>query len=187
MGLFGTTARDVSISIVVSLVLIFIPACKEKEATTRREVPPPAAGSAAPAFRLKDIRGNTVSLADFKGRVVVLDFWTTWCSWCKETTRELEKLHREYRGKDVVILGVSLDSGGNALQKVKEFVREYELSYPMLMDDGSASRSYEVIRIPTTYILDREHVIMKVFPGYLPGLGGRIAEEVEKGLGGAAQ
>ena len=102
----GTFARDSFIAIAVSLILVFIPSCKKKEAPINKEVPHPAVENRAPSFMLKDVRGNNVSLSDFNGKVVVIDFWTTWCSWCKETTQELEKLHNNYKDRDVVFLGM---------------------------------------------------------------------------------
>jgi len=178
----GTFARDSFIAIAVSLILVFTPSCKKKETPIDKEVSLPAAGNRAPSFMLKDVRGNNVSLSDFKGKVVVIDFWTTWCAWCKETTVELEKLHNNYKDRDVVFLGISMDSGSNAEKKVRNFAQKYGLTYLMLIDDGSASKSYQVNKLPTTYILDRDHIIKQIYPGYLPSLGERIAETIEKSL-----
>ncbi len=178
----GTFARASFIAIAVSLILVFIPSCKKKETTINKEVPLPAVGNMAPSFILKDVRGNNVSLSDFKGKVVVMDFWTTWCSWCRETTEELEKLHNNYKDRDVVFLGISMDSGSNAEKKVRNFAQKNDLTYLMLIDNGRASKSYKVNKIPTTYILDRNHIIKQILPGYLPALGDRIAETIEKSL-----
>ncbi len=182
-GLSGRTfASACFIAIAVSLLLVFVPSCKKKEATSNKELTIPAVGNRAPSFMLKDVRGNNVSLPDFKGKIVVMDFWTTWCSWCKETTQEMEKLHNNYKDRDVVFLGISMDSGSNAQQKVKDFARKYDLTYLMLIDNGSASKSYQVNKLPTTYILDKDHIIKQIYPGYLPALGEKIAETIEKSL-----
>ena len=178
----GTFARDSFIAIAVSLILVFIPSCKKKETPINKEVSLPAVGNRAPSFMLKDVRGNNVSLSDFKGKVVVIDFWTTWCAWCRETTEELEKLHNNYKDRGVVFLGIGMDSGSNAEKKVRNFAQKYGLTYLMLIDDGSASKSYQVNKIPTTYILDRDHIIKQIYPGYLPSLGEKIAETIEKSL-----
>ncbi|MGE5299366.1 MAG: peroxiredoxin family protein [Acidobacteriota bacterium] len=179
----GVTFVRVSfIAMALSLIIVFVPSCKKEEATFSKEVPYPTVGSKAPLFTLRDVKGNVVSLTDLKGKIVVMDFWATWCSWCKKTTQDLEKIHKEYQDEDVVILGISMDSGGDAKQKVRDFALKYNLSYVMLVDDGKVSRSYEVNKIPTTFILDRDHVIRKIFPGYLPGLRERIVSEIEKSL-----
>ena len=180
----GTFARDSFIAIAVSLILVFIPSCKKKETTINKEVSLPAVGNRAPSFMLKDVRGDNVSLSDFKGKIVVIDFWSTWCAWCKEATQEMEKLHKNYKGRDVVFLGISMDSGSNAEKKVRNFAQKYDLTYLMLIDDGSASKSYQVNKLPSTYILNRDHIIKQIYPGYLPALGERIAETIEISLSG---
>jgi peroxiredoxin len=73
-----------------------------------------------------------------------------------------------------------MDSGSGAVQKVKGFAEKNNLTYPMLMDDGKTSKSYAVYNIPATYILDRNHVIIKIYKGYMPGLGDRMAEQIEQ-------
>jgi cytochrome c biogenesis protein CcmG, thiol:disulfide interchange protein DsbE len=178
----GTFARDSFIALAVSLILVFIPSCKKKETPINKEVSLPAVGNRAPSFMLKDDRGKNVSLSDSKGKVVVIDFWTTWCAWCKETTVELEKLHNNSKDRDVVFLGISRDSGSNPQKKVRDFAQINGLTYLMLIDDGSASKSYQVNKLPTTYVLDRDHIIKEILPGYLPSLGQRIAETIEKSL-----
>ncbi|MDA8239293.1 MAG: TlpA disulfide reductase family protein [Nitrospiraceae bacterium] len=178
----GSFVRNSFIAIGVSLILAFVPACKKEKTTTGKEVSLPAVGNRAPIFTLKDLNGNNVSLSGFKGKIVVMDFWATWCSWCKKTTQELEKIHKDYESKGVVVLGISMDSGGDAEHKVKEFAKQYNLSYLMLMDDDSISKFYGVNKIPTSFILNKEHMITRIYPGYLPGLRERIVEAIEESL-----
>ncbi|HLE40342.1 MAG TPA: TlpA disulfide reductase family protein [Nitrospirota bacterium] len=162
------------LAVIISATLFSLHSCK------REEIPLPVTGNKAPSFTLKDIHGKQVRLSDFSGRVVVIDFWATWCGPCKESTAELEKLHRRYQDRGVVILGISMDSGGGAMQQVKGFAEKNNLAYPMLMDNGKASTSYAVYNIPVTYVLDKNHVIVKTYKGYMPGLGDRITEQIEK-------
>lgn len=160
--------------IMISAALFALPSCKPKE------TPPAVIGNKAPSFTLKDTSGKTVSLSDFSGKVVIVDFWATWCPPCKESSRELEKLHRKYGDRGVVVLGVSMDSGGGASQKIKDFAGRYGLTYRMLIDDGKTSQSYAVRSIPVTYVLDKNHIIVNIHIGYMPGLGERIAGQIEK-------
>jgi peroxiredoxin len=158
---------------IISLALFSLPSCKKEEGAL------PAVGHTAPSFSLKDAAGKTVSLTDFPGRVVVLDFWATWCGPCRKSTADLEKLHRKYHDR-VVVLGISMDSGPGAAGKVKDFAAESGLTYHLLIDDEKTSEAYIVHNIPTTYILDRKHVIVKIYKGYIQGFYDKAAEQIEK-------
>jgi len=162
------------LTIIISATLFSLSAC------TKKESPLPVVGNKAPLFTLKDTGGKTVKLSDFSDRVVVIDFWATWCGPCKESTVELEKLYRKYKDRGVVVLGISMDSGSDAVQKVEGFAEKNNLTYLMLLADGKASGSYVVYNIPATYILDKNHVIVTIYKGYMPGLGDRMAEQIEK-------
>jgi peroxiredoxin len=112
------------------------------------------AGYLAPQFTLRNLKGNLVSLDSFKGQVVVLNFWATWCVPCRIEMPAFENLYRRYRSQGVTVLGVSLDKGGD--EKVKKFVKEYQLSFPVLMDsDGKAEKLYPSVSIPFTFVIDK--------------------------------
>lgn len=157
----------------VLALLMLLPGCRKGE--MQRAV----VGKPAPAFTLKDPGGRTVRLADFRGKVVIMDFWATWCAPCKESTKEFEALHRKYGTRGAVMIGISMDKGADASAMVNKFVQENGVTYLVLMDDGRTSDAYAVRNIPATYILDRDHVFVKTYPGYLPGLGQRISKEIE--------
>lgn len=113
-----------------------------------------ATGYLAPQFTLRNLKGNLVSLDSFKGQVVVLNFWATWCVPCRIEMPAFENLYRRYRSQGVTVLGVSLDKGAD--EKVKKFVEEYQLSFPVLMDsDGKAEKLYPSVSIPFTFVIDK--------------------------------
>jgi len=113
-----------------------------------------SAGYLAPQFTLRNLDGNRVSLDSFKGQVVVLNFWATWCVPCRIEMPAFEKLYRRYRSEGVTVLGVSLDKGAD--EKVRNFVEEYQLSFPILMDlDGKAEKLYPSVSIPFTFVIDK--------------------------------
>ena len=114
-----------------------------------------AVGYLAPDFNLRNLKGNYQSLDSFRGQVVVLNFWATWCVPCRVEMPSFEKLYRRYRSEGVVVLAVTLDK--NSKKKVKSFVEEYGLSFPILFDEeGKVERLYPSMTIPFTYVLDRE-------------------------------
>jgi peroxiredoxin len=121
----------------------------------------------APAWKLKDPDGNVVSSDQFKGKVVVLDFWATWCPPCKAEIPGYIKLQKKYEADGLVIIGVSVDQGGPGV--VKKFVKDYGVNYTVVMADDAIQSAYEATEaIPTTYIIDREGKIRNRKVGRVP-------------------
>ncbi|PLX32184.1 MAG: hypothetical protein C0600_03495 [Ignavibacteria bacterium] len=115
-------------------------------------------GEKAPAFSLKDKDGNTVTLASLEGKVVVLNFWATWCPPCRAEIPDFKKVYQNYREKGVEIIGVSLDQKG--WSAVRPFLKKWDINYPVVLGDAKIARAYGNIRsIPTTFIIDREGTI----------------------------
>ncbi len=114
-----------------------------------------AVGYLAPDFSLRNLKGNYENLDSYRGQVVVLNFWATWCAPCRVEMPSFEKLYRRYRSEGVAVLAVTLDK--NAGPKIKSFVDEYELSFPILLDEkGEVERLYPSMTIPFTYVIDSE-------------------------------
>ncbi len=115
----------------------------------------PAPESAAPAWQLQDLQGKSVKLSDFKGKVVLLNFWATWCPPCREEIPDLISLQKQYAGQGLVIIGISMDEGGPA--GVQRFAKKYGVNYPIVMGDDKVSEAYGGIQVlPTTFIIDRK-------------------------------
>ena len=134
----------------------------------------------APQFTLKDIKGNTVSLSDYRGKVVVVDFWATWCHECEDSSPELDRVYRKYRDRGVIFLGISLDEGGDAIEKVSNFVKKFNITFPILMGNRKLANAYYIKGIPTTYVLDKDHNIAARYEGAIAMLGALISKEIEK-------
>ena len=114
-----------------------------------------AVGYLAPDFSLRNLKGNYQSLDSFSGQVVVLNFWATWCVPCRVEMPSFEKLYRRYRSEGLTVLAVTLDK--NSEKNIKSFVDEYELSFPVLLDEeGKVERLYPSMTIPFTYVIDRD-------------------------------
>lgn len=118
----------------------------------------------APDFTLPDVHDKKVSLSDFKGKVVLLDFWATWCGPCLQELPHLKKLHRKYEDKGFTVVGVSMDHDGEEV--VKPFVKENEIPYPILLAGDDGVEGYPVRALPTAFLIDRQGRIVKNFIGY---------------------
>ena len=127
--------------------------------------PSPREGFYAPDFKLETLTGSQVQLSSLRGKIVVVNFWTTWCPPCRAETPALETSYKAYKDVDVVILGVNL-TDQDALKDVQSFVREFGLTYPILLDrDGAIGLLYQLNGLPTTFFINRQGVIRTVVVG----------------------
>ncbi len=121
----------------------------------------------APAWQLKDVDGATVSSDQFKGKVVVLDFWATWCPPCREEIPGYIDLQRKYGKDGLAIVGVSLDRDGPAV--VKRFMAAQKMNYQVVMGDDAIVDAFGGVEaIPTTFIIDRSGMIRYRKVGAMP-------------------
>ena len=131
------------------------------------------AGPTAPDFSLKDLSGNTVSLTSYRGKVVLLDFWATWCPPCRMSIPELVALQEKYRDKGLVILGISVDDPEGVSNKdLKKFKKMAKINYPVLRYDKKVLQDYfagQRMAVPTMFIVDGKGKIIEKIPGFLPG------------------
>ena len=120
----------------------------------------------APDFALATLSGETFRLSEQRGKVVVLNFWATWCPPCREEIPDFVALQHEFRDRGVVFVGVSEDEEGEAV--VRPFAEEYGINYPIVFDDGTLTTRFEgVTGYPTTYLIDQEGRILAYMPGGL--------------------
>lgn len=137
----------------------------------------------APDFTLPDAGGRKVSLKDFRGKVVFLNFWATWCESCREEMPSMERLYREFKGKGLEIVAVNTkDKRPAALA----FVKELKLTYPILMDpEGEVGLLYGAFGLPATYLIDRKGVALARMWGpadwYSPAARNLIKSLIEQG------
>jgi peroxiredoxin len=120
--------------------------------------------NAAPNFALKDANGDTVHLSDYRGKVVLLNFWATWCGPCNVEIPWLKEFENKYKDRGFAVLGVSLDDDGWSV--VKPFISQKKLNYRVLLGDDKVADLYGgVDSLPTNFIIDREGRIDKVHVG----------------------
>ena len=112
-------------------------------------------GYMAPRFSLRNLKGNMEGLGDHLGKVIVVNFWATWCVPCVKEMPSFENLYRRYRSQGLTLLAVSLDKGDSS--KVQEFADKHKLSFPILLDTkGVAEKLYPSFSIPFTYVIDKQ-------------------------------
>ena len=133
----------------------------------------------APNFTLTNVKtGKPVSLSDFKGRVVVIDFWATWCIPCRKAMKFYEKLYREKHKEGLVVLTISIDQRE---KKLKNFLEKRPVSFPILHDPKkSLMKKYGVFKIPTTFIIDRNGKIQNKYVGIVEKVVRARVEELLK-------
>lgn len=123
-----------------------------------------ATNRVAPGWELKNLEGKPVKLSDFKGRVVVLNFWATWCPPCRREIPDLVSLQQQYSPRGLVVVGIAMDQGGAAI--VKPFVKKMGINYPVVMGDQKTAAAYGGIEVvPTTFIIDKTGRIAAVRQG----------------------
>ena len=123
------------------------------------------ASSVAPDVSLFDMDGNTVQLSDFKGKVIILNFFASWCPPCRQEIPDFIELQTQYAGQGFVMIGVSLTPADN----VKPFAEKMGINYTVLIGDDKAQAAYGLIRsIPTTFLIDKEFNIAQKYIGYRP-------------------
>jgi len=116
-------------------------------------------------FALKSLDGKNVQLSDFKGKIVIVDFWATWCAPCREGIPDLIEIQKEY--KDVQVIGITVDQ--NPMEVVPGFVKEFKINYPILISDPNVLQQYGGIdAIPTSFIISKDGKIIKKMVGLYP-------------------
>ncbi len=121
----------------------------------------------APAWKLKNLDGKEVSSTDFKGKVVMIDFWATWCPPCRMMIPGMVELQEQYKEQGLVIIGISLDEKGPGV--VREFNQEIKVNYISLMGSEDVVRAFGGVEaIPTSFLIDRAGRIVSKHVGYQP-------------------
>ncbi len=147
----------------LAILLLGVLACNHTESSLRP----------APHFTLKDLEGRRVSLNEFDGMIVLLDFWATWCPPCRQSIPELIKLQDRYGDEGLVIVGVSLDDPERTSDRaLQDFIEQNSINYPVLRGEEAVVRDYfgdEKVGIPTMFVINREGEIVDRHVGFVPG------------------
>lgn len=122
-------------------------------------------GTEAPDFSLKDLSGQSISLSDYRGKKVILNFWATWCPPCKVEMKDFQTFHLQKKDQDIVILAVNIDPKSN----VKGYIKKMGISFQVVLDEGDeVNEQYEVFAVPTTYFINENGIIKDKYFSSMP-------------------
>ncbi len=137
-------------------------------------------GKKAPDFTLKDLNNNVFNLSSLRGKVVVLNFWATWCPPCRAEMPSLNNLYRELRSKGLEVVAISTDRSASP---VKDYLSKNPLDIKILVDEDSrVSRQFKVFSIPTTFLIDRNGLIVERFLGEEDWTSAEIKKKINNTL-----
>ncbi len=138
----------------------------------------PMTGQAAPDFALRTLERQNIRLSEFRGEVVLINFWATWCGACQQELAALDDLYAKYNRAGLVMLGVNIDDDAG---RAAEMVRKLKVSFPVLMDQRKdVARLYQVQDMPVTILVDREGVVRNWYDNYKPGQEKQYLEHVRE-------
>ncbi len=131
----------------------------------------------APDYRAKTLNHDTFFLNEHKGKVILLFFWTTWCSICKGEILFLNEIYLKYSMNDLVIVGVNCDRGN--ISEIKKISQKYKIAYTILLDNGEIMKLYKVSMMPTTILIDKKQKIRFLHGGYTRAIARQMEGEIE--------
>ena len=153
--------KVILIVVVIVLAIVFYKAARRHSAQT---LPVSAAGhSLAPDFSLTDLNGQPLNLASYRGKVVLLDFWATWCTPCRAEIPHFVEYQNNYRPQGLQIIGISMDDD---LKPVGPFYKEYKMNYPVALGNDKLAEAYGgILGLPVTFLIGRDGHIQAKYVG----------------------
>jgi peroxiredoxin len=162
-------------------ILFLLAGCEQStpKPETQRSIPEgPRVGFRAPVFSIPTLNGNTLDLSNYRGKVIMINFWATWCGPCRIEMPSMEDLYSKYGGKDFEILAVN---GGEDRNLVQPFIKNLNLSFPILLDQQfEIHNQYQVTAIPSTFLVDKSGVITHRFFGFMDWTNDHSREIITK-------
>jgi len=137
----------------------------------------PLEGSKAPDFSLTTLDGKKVTLSQLKGKVVLLDFWASWCSPCRRSMPHIEETWAKYQKKGLMVIGVNVDKESSSAQK---FLNGFKVSYPVGMDpNAKVLGSYQVMSMPTAFLIDKKGIVRHRIVGFSDDIAASTTRQLE--------
>lgn len=139
----------------------------------------PRPGQAAPGFKVITTSGQSVTLDNYRGHVLVVDFFATWCQPCRQSIPHLVEMNRKYGKQGLQVLGLSADEDGE--RPVKAFANEYHINYPLALAGDTATADFGIRSVPVMFVIDKKGTIVEVYRGFSDETG-RSMEQLIKRL-----
>jgi len=179
MNLVRQSRLVLSLALLVLLSLAF--GCKERTESVSTSDATAAIGKPAPDFTLKTVDGRTVTLSSLRGKLVLVNFWATWCPPCREEMPSMEELYRNYAPGGLELLAINIEEDGP--QVLPEFLKEHPHTFPVLCDTAqSVSVRYGVYQFPETFIVDRNGIIIDKVIGAIDWTAPKVLTELSRML-----
>lgn len=161
-GPFSLYTKWVVLFSLFSLVAVLSTGCPQKENNTSESLETEqegvGVGTLAPGFRLRTLKGEAAALSDYRGKIVLINFWATWCGPCKAEMPSMEALYRSYPREDFEILAVSIDIDPAA--PIQQFIEDFGFTFPVLLDETfQVNDQYQVRVVPTSVVVDRKGIV----------------------------
>jgi peroxiredoxin len=165
-------------SALTSLVTVVLACATNDEATPRV----PEIGAPAPDYHAVTLSGDSVALAQMRGRVVLLNVWATWCHPCREEIPVLQALHEQYASAGLSLVGVSVDARGQE-DTIREFAKDFNMTYPVWLDpDERVQSTFLAIGVPATFLIDRNGILRWRHVGPVRANDATLMHELERAL-----
>ena len=138
----------------------------------------PRQGQPAPNFKIITTTGQPVTLENYRGHVLVVDFFATWCQPCRQSIPHLVEMNRKFGKQGLQILGLSADEDGE--RAVKAFANEYHINYPLALAGDAATADFGVRSVPVMFVIDKKGVIAEVYRGFSDEMGRRVEQQIKR-------
>jgi cytochrome c biogenesis protein CcmG/thiol:disulfide interchange protein DsbE len=150
--------------IVVALAIVFtVYKVNRHDSGPTKPGQPAAAHSMAPDFSLQELNGQSLNLSDYRGKIVLLDFWATWCGPCRDEIPHFVQLQDEYRQQGLQVVGISMDDGP---KPVRDFYQQFKMNYPVALGNEKVAEAYGgVLGLPVAFLIGRDGRIHAKYKG----------------------
>ncbi|MDD2540851.1 MAG: TlpA disulfide reductase family protein [Desulfuromonadaceae bacterium] len=148
-------------------------------AVTGRADAAPRSGQASPNFKVVSTTGQKISLENYRGYVLIVDFFATWCPPCRQSIPHLVEMNRKYGKQGLQVLGLSVDEDG--VDAIKSFADEFQVNYPLALAGDSTTTDFGIRSVPVMYLIDKKGKIAEVYRGYFDDMP-RVLEQAIKRL-----